>query len=570
MNQNKRGKKRLIAALAVLVSAVSLPWSMLPVQAAADYSQEGEAVYEAEDAAAENVEVVQEFYDGGNVADYSGTGFVGQFDNTDDAISTLTFTIEIPEDGKYDLLFMTCSPFDEKKNDIKIDDGEAQHEALVSPKGQSFQKVKYEATLTAGTHTVSVIEGWGFMYLDALVVKKQVPAIPELKAEAAPVNPNATTETKALMDYLNESYGKVILAGQYAEGIDAPEIQAIYDQTGKYPAVMGFDFLYTGKTAKENVDFEVNTTQLAIDWWNKGGIVTFCWHWFAPKDNLLTDDQPWNKSFYSKATDFDFHKAITGEDQEGYDMLIADIDAVSAELKKLQDAGVPVIWRPLHEASGGWFWWGEAGSEDYKALWNLMYDRMVNVNGLNNLIWVWNGQHNDTDPLNKWYPGDKTVDIIGEDIYADKQDYSSQVDRFVQATKYTRTGKIIALSETGVIPDPDELFKDGNIWSFFAPWYREFVVDMDYGYEKAGYSDEYTGIKMLRKVYNHEKVITLDELPLLNANAEKPAAQEEGADSTALLTASFVICGIFAVTTVIFLILFLKAKKKRISTTSVN
>ena len=271
---------------------------------------------------------------------------------------------------------------------------------------------------------------------------------------------------------------------------------------------MGFDFLYYGKTASENNTEEVNTTELAIDWWNKGGIVTFCWHWFAPKDNLLIDDQPWNKTFYTQATTFDLEKALNGEDPEGYDLLIADIDAVSAELKKLQDAGVPVLWRPLHEASGGWFWWGASGSDSYIELWNLMYDRMVNVNGLNNLIWVWNGQYNDTDPVKSWYPGNDTVDIIGEDIYATKQDYSSQVDRFAKALTYTNANKIITLSETGVIPDIDELIKDGNMWSWFAPWYREFVVDMGAGYENAYYSDEYTELNMLRKVYNHEAVIT--------------------------------------------------------------
>ena len=154
---------------------------------------------------------------------------------------------------------------------------------------------------------------------------------------------------------------------------------------------------------------------------------------------------------------------------------------------------------------------------------------MVNINGLNNLIWVWNGQHKEGDSIEEWYPGDTTVDIIGEDIYAEKQDYSSQVDRFANAMKYTKANKIITLSETGVIPDPDELLKAGNLWSWFSPWYREFVVDMDYKYENANYSDEYTGLNMLRKIYHHENVITLDELPLLNEKAIKPKMLEEEA-----------------------------------------
>ena len=503
-------KKLALCMIAVFMGALIFPTFVCAVDKT-DYTQLGGTIYEAEDAVLENVEVVQEFYEGGNITGYSGTGFVGEFNNSDKNPSSLISEIEVEEDAKYDLIFMTCSPYDSKKNNVRIDDEEVLYEALETPKAEEFCKRVIEAQLTMGKHKISIMENWGYMYIDALIVKKQVPAIPTLKADSPPVNPNATKETKALMDYLNESYGKVILSGQYAEGIEAPEIQAIFKQTGKYPAVMGFDFINYGKTASENVEEKQNTTELAIDWWNKGGIVTFCWHWFAPKDNMLTKDNPWNKSFYTQSTNFDLTKAMNGDDPDGYELLIADIDTISEELKVLQEANVPVLWRPLHEASGGWFWWGDCDSNTYKQLWNLMYDRMVNINGLNNLIWVWNGQHKEGDSIEEWYPGDTTVDIIGEDIYAEKQDYSSQVDRFANAMKYTKANKIITLSETGVIPDPDELLKAGNLWSWFSPWYREFVVDMDYKYENANYSDEYTGLNMLRKIYHHENVITLDE-----------------------------------------------------------
>lgn len=527
---------------------------------AADYSDIGGLIYEAEDAELENVEVVQEFYDGGAVKGYSGTGFVGEFDNTDNNPSAITFTIEIAEAGKYDLIFLTCSPYDKKLNHVQIDGGEILHEALESAKSEEFFKRMIEVELKEGTHTIRVTEGWGFMYVDAMVVKKQAPTVPPLYADADPVNPNATPEAKALMAYLNECYGKVMLAGQYAEGIDAPEMKAIYEQTGKYPAIMGLDFLYYGSTAEEYRDTPTQTTQAAIDWWNKGGIVTFCWHWMAPKDNYLSNDWPWNKSFYTQGTNFDLSKVLNGSDPEGYEMLLADIDTVSEELKILQDAGVPVLWRPLHEASGGWFWWGSSGSESYKELWNLMYDRMVNHHGLNNLIWIWNGQHNETDAITEWYPGDDTVDMIGEDIYAEKRDDASQVERFIEALDYTSANKIIALTETGVIPNPDKLLKDGNLWSWFAPWYREFVVDMTYPYEEAPYSDEYTGLNMLRKVYEHESVITLDELPVLNENAVKPLEDTDNLNISNVIP--WVLTGILGIIALIFIVLYLKKEQK--------
>jgi mannan endo-1,4-beta-mannosidase len=77
-------------------------------------------------------------------------------------------------------------------------------------------------------------------------------------------------------------------------------------------------------------------------------------------------------------------------------------------LKRLRDAGVPVLWRPLHEASGNawhtpWFWWGAKGAEPYKKLWNMMFDRMNNYHGLNNLIWIYSINWDNKD--SSWYPG---------------------------------------------------------------------------------------------------------------------------------------------------------------------
>lgn len=97
---------------------------------------------------------------------------------------------------------------------------------------------------------------------------------------------------------------------------------------------------------------------------------------------------------------------------------MADVDKLSAHFLELQEAGVAAIWRPLHEAAGGWFWWGVGGAECYKALYKLVYDRMTNTNGVKNLIWVWNIERDpaigyDFGALNPaWYPGDEYVDII--------------------------------------------------------------------------------------------------------------------------------------------------------------
>ncbi|UVI30224.1 glycoside hydrolase family 26 protein [Paenibacillus spongiae] len=330
------------------------------------------------------------------------------------------------------------------------------------------------------------------------------------QAEPKLINANATDNAKRLMAYLCDIYGRRILAGQQIGVNTMPEIDMIYEQTGKRPAVCGFDFMNDSPSRVERGTVGQDT-DLAIQWGKDGGIVTFCWHWNAPKE--LIDQAPdrfWHSGFYTNATTFDLEQAMNDPSSEAYRLLIRDIDAISGLLKRLQDEDIPVLWRPLHEASGAWFWWGAKGPEPCIKLWKLMYERMTHYHRLNHLIWVWNGQHRD------WYPGDEYVDIIGEDVYGPARDYSSQAERFNTAISYsTEADKIVALSENGPIPDPDQLVQDGIPWAWFCTWYGDFIWKKDQ--DRIVYSEEYTEAFMLNKMYNHPYVITKELLPDLRS-----------------------------------------------------
>lgn len=191
----------------------------------------------------------------------------------------------------------------------------------------------------------------------------------------------------------------------------------------------------------------------------------------------------------------------SGEISEEYYALVRDIDAISAQLAVLQEHHVTVLWRPLHEAAGGWFWWGAKGAEPCKWLWRLMYERQTDYHKLNNLIWVWNGQAGD------WYPGDDVVDMIGTDIYVEKHDYSPQTDMLLK-TGAMAPNKPVALTENGIVPDPELMDRDNAHWLWFGTWSREFVVD-----QAGQYDETYTEERMIKKVYESESVITLEELP---------------------------------------------------------
>jgi len=283
------------------------------------------------------------------------------------------------------------------------------------------------------------------------------------------INNDATPEALALMDYLCSIYGDKVLTGQQIGVVTQPEVEVIAALTGRYPAVYGFDMMNYSPSRVERGS-SCNDVEEAIAWWNNGGIVTFCWHWNAPIGLVdIPPERSWDRGFYTEATTFNIAEAMKDEENELYQLMIRDIDAIAEQLKRLQLERVPVLWRPLHEASGGWFWWGAQGAEPFLKLWRLMYHRLTNVHQLNHLIWVWNGQHKD------WYPGDEYVDIIGEDIYAPRHDYSSQRERFEQAVQYTMTPKLIALSENGVIPAIDEMQRDNAMWLWQCTWYGEFV-----------------------------------------------------------------------------------------------
>ena len=121
-------------------------------------------------------------------------------------------------------------------------------------------------------------------------------------------------------------------------------------------------------------------------------------------DLINNDTVKWWSGFYTYATTFNLTAALNPS-SANYQLLLRDIDAIAVQLLRLQAANIPVLWRPLHEAEGGWFWWGAFGPENAKTLYRLVYKRLTETHKLRNLIWVWNS----VSPA--WYPGDDVVDI---------------------------------------------------------------------------------------------------------------------------------------------------------------
>lgn len=434
--------------------------------------------------------------------DASGGAYVNGVNVEGDA---LTMTADIEYSGFYDMNFLTMGS-EGRVNNVLVDGMKVGDITTNSPAEFGDTLLSY-IYLDKGTHEITITPSWGYVDIDCLILTAAATPITEdtYKVEPTLVNPNADENTKRLYKFLCDIYGKYSLAGQYAdEGRASSEYEKITAKTGKTFAVLGLDMGNYSLGSKAH-GAESKTVEYAYDWYkNAGGIVQLCWHWTTPEDYAVNaGDQPWYSSFYKEGSKLDLDKIMNGEDDAAYQLLMDDIDNMASELARLRDAGVPVLWRPLHEASGGWFWWGNCEPESYKKLWNVMYDKMTNEHNLTNLIWVWNGQ----DPA--WYPGDETVDINGWDIYAGNHVDSSQSGRFDDmATNYGTKTKLIALTENGCVMDPDKVFNDNARWLFWGTWSDPFTMKLG-----VVINDEYTTVELLTKAYNHERVLTLDELP---------------------------------------------------------
>ena len=300
-------------------------------------------------------------------------------------------------------------------------------------------------------------------------------------------NPSASQQAKKVYEFLLQQSGKKTLSGTMSGSSNSNDFaDLIYSNVGKYPALTGYDFIFLQYSpTPESWSWKVNYNDIsaAREQWNNNGLVSYMWHW-----NVPTSESAWKNgtekgdytgyAFYSDKTAFDIKEALkegTWQNQ----FLMKDIEEVASYLKNLRDAGIPVIWRPLHEAAGNynlysdngaWFWWGKGGAEPCKQLWRLLYDQFTKVHGLNNLIWVWtvDATVGCEDQYDDWYPGDDVVDIVGVDIYENNTDAKTR--QFQALVDVTKGNKLVSVSECGNIPDPDKCFAQGNAWSWFMVW----------------------------------------------------------------------------------------------------
>jgi len=228
-------------------------------------------------------------------------------------------------------------------------------------------------------------------------------------------NPNTTQATKDVLNYLsglkNKSSNKLIL-GQHLGPADTvvqgynETVVSLQNQTGKWLGMIGGDYGFADTPVQQ-------ANQVFIDYWNAGGLVYLNWH----LSNPWTGGDSWDTNNQENLYE------LTTPGSPVYNRWRAQLNDIANALTPLRDAGVVVMWRPLHEMNGDWFWWGQKTWPNHEGayinLWRNMFNYLSNERGLNNLLWVYSTGNSYERILLNYYPGSQFVDVAGIDLYDD-------------------------------------------------------------------------------------------------------------------------------------------------------
>lgn len=271
----------------------------------------------------------------------------------------------------------------------------------------------------------------------------------------------ATRETKALLASLGRIAPKATLFGHQdtlAYGYrwrGERDRSDVKDVAGCFPAVYGWDLNDAFVKGGETIDPEraARLRDYIRQGYARGGVVTLSWH----QDNPATSGDAWDVAA----------PAVTRILPNGdlHTRYLKRLDAAADFLASLKDAGgtpIPVVFRPWHEHSGSWFWWGRdhASSTEFKALWRMTVEHLRTKRKLHNLLYAYSTDvFEGADAYLERYPGDDVIDVLGFDDYSLKA--VSNVDAFAERLRTVvrlarERGKVAALTETGLeaIPDP--------------------------------------------------------------------------------------------------------------------
>ena len=282
-----------------------------------------------------------------------------------------------------------------------------------------------------------------------------------------PVDALATAETRALFANLRRLPSRGVLFGHQetlAYGFTwrgEPHRSDVRDVSGAYPAVYGWDAgaLFDRRPVPPGTPTRAEQLRAWIaEGYGRGGVITMSWHMRNP----VSGGDAWD------TTRAVVHLLPGGSHHAAYQAKLDTVAAFFHALRARDQAGretlAPVVFRPFHETTGGWFWWGRrhATPDEYRRLWRFTVEYLRDRRGVHNLLWSYSTDAFDSkaDYLDR-YPGDAYVDVLGFDDYQSVKSPATRpvlVRRLRDVVELAEArGKVAALTETGVegVPDPE-------------------------------------------------------------------------------------------------------------------
>lgn len=291
-----------------------------------------------------------------------------------------------------------------------------------------------------------------------------------------PSDPQATETAHALYERLFALLDKGVMVGHqddiaYGYQRYEPGFSDVYDMTGDYPAVVGWEIGHVELGAPYSLDsvyFDAMRRGI-IETAARGGISTISWH----GDNPLTGGSTWDCSSREVVASI----LPGGPRHEAFLQGLDRVAAFLGSLKSAEGEAVPVVLRLYHEHTGSWFWWGAdlCTPDQYKKLWRMTVG-YLRGKGIHNVLYAYSpaGVASEEEYLER-YPGDEWVDVVGFDYYfkgMDEEGYIAEMQRNLNIVcdYAARSGKLPVVAETGLESVACDGYFTRTIASILAPY----------------------------------------------------------------------------------------------------
>ncbi|HEY3371988.1 MAG TPA: glycosyl hydrolase [Prolixibacteraceae bacterium] len=280
-----------------------------------------------------------------------------------------------------------------------------------------------------------------------------------------PSDKKATKETVRLFQSLYELKNKGIMYGHQDDLMygtkwwNEKDRSDTKDFTGDYPAVAGFelgDIELGHDRSLDSVSFVQIAEQIKAHY-KRGGIITLSWH----LNNPLTMQLPRPAASRQHGTAWDVSSTEVvasilpgGINHDLFNLWLEKLSVFFTTLKDDHGKAIPFIFRPYHEHSGSFFWWGTniCTDQQYASLWRYTVEFLRDKKHLHNILYAYNTDRvTSLEQYLKGYPGDDIIDMLSLDMYDRGEQFGGELDKalnFVTQEAINRN-KLTALSETG-------------------------------------------------------------------------------------------------------------------------